>query len=319
MITRPPITYEKWGKCGKYFEWNDHHVFYQRGGNGEVLLTIHGFPTCGWDWCWIAPNLVKNFHTVVPDLLDYGRTLNSRKKTCSIMDQADMLEALMAHRGIDEVHILAHDVGDTVAQELIARHNESSLSFRIRSALFLNGGMLPSEHRPRKVQKLLAGPFGPLVSHLSGKSAMLRGFTEVFGSNTKPTGVSLDEFWPAMVGVNGRSALARRIRYMAERVEHADRWVGALREAKIPMMLINGLEDPVSGAHAADAFERTLPHVKVVRLPGIGHFPQIEAPDTIAELVDQFHECIVRNGYLQPTELKEAPGANMLGARTLLA
>lgn len=311
MITRPPISYEKWGQCGKYFEWRDHHVFYQRGGNGEVLLTIHGFPTCGWDWAWVSKALVSQFHMVVPDLLDYGRTLNSLKQVCTIGDQADMLEALMAHRGIDEVHILAHDVGDTVAQELIARHNESSLSFRIRSALFLNGGMLPAHHRPRRVQTLLAGPLGPFISQIALKGKMLKGFAEVFGPHTKPTDVSLDEFWPAMVGVNGRGAFARRIRYMAERIVNADRWKRALAEAKLPMMLINGVDDPVSGGHAADAIEKELPNVKVVRLPGIGHFPQIEAPEAVAELVDQFHRCIVRNGYLRPSKLKAAQGFSL--------
>ena len=308
MITPAPITFEKWGKCGKYFEWQNHHVYYQRGGNGQVLLTLHGFPTCGWDWCWVSKALVEHFHMVVPDLLDYGLSLNGLKKACTIMDQADMLEALMAHRGIEEVHILAHDVGDTVAQELIARHNEGTLGFRIKSALFLNGGMLPKFHRPRAVQLMLAGPMGPTLARVAGKKAMLKGLADVFGPDTKPTGAMLDEFWPAMVGVNGRGAFARRIRYMAERREHEARWVGALRDAKIPMMLINGIADPVSGAHAADGIEKEVPNMKVVRLPGIGHFPQIEAPETIIELVHQFQDCIVRNGYVKPTSLRAAQG-----------
>jgi pimeloyl-ACP methyl ester carboxylesterase len=304
MLERAPIAFEKWGKCGKYFEWHNHHVFYQRGGKGEVLLTIHGFPTCSWDWAWVSRSLVESFHMIVPDLLDYGLSLNGLKRTCTIMDQADMLEALMRHRDVREVHILAHDVGDTVAQELIARHNEGKLSFNIKSALFLNGGMLPHLHRPRKAQTMLAGPLGPLFARAATKAKMLRGLADVFGPQTRPTGQALTEFWPAMVGVNGRGAFARRIRYMEERRRHADRWVGALRNAKLPMMLINGVEDPVSGAHAADGFERDLPHIKVVRLPGVGHFPQIEAPETIVELVHQFQDCIVRNGYVKPSELR---------------
>ena len=308
-MEKAPIAFEKWGKCGKYFEWQNHHVFFQRGGQGEVLLTIHGFPTCGWDWCWAAKDLVQDFHMIVPDLLDYGLSLNGRRKHCTIMEQADMLEALMAYRDVNEVHILAHDVGDTVAQELIARHNESSLSFKIKSALFLNGGMLPHLHRPRKVQTLLAGPLGPLMARLASKEKMLKGLAEVFGPNTRPAGKSLAEFWPVMLGVNGRGAFARRIRYMKERRRHAERWVGALKAAKLPMMLINGVEDPVSGAHAADGFEKEIPNAKVVRLPGIGHFPQIEAPETVVELVRQFQECIVKNGYVKPTPLRTARAA----------
>ena len=39
----------------------------------------------------------------------------------SIFDQADIMEALLKKFSIGSVHILAHDYGDTVAQELIAR------------------------------------------------------------------------------------------------------------------------------------------------------------------------------------------------------
>ncbi|TNE62235.1 MAG: alpha/beta hydrolase [Alphaproteobacteria bacterium] len=308
-MNKAPIDFEQWRKCGRYFEWHDHHVFYQRGGQGEVLLTLHGFPTSGWDWCWLSRPLIEHFHLIVPDLLDYGLTLNSLKQSCSIMDQADMLEALMAHRGIGEVHLLAHDVGDTVAQELIARQNENRLGFRIRSAVFLNGGMIPALHRPRRVQTLLASPIGGLFARMSSKQKILAGLASVFGPNTKPEGAFLDEFWGAITGVNGRGALSRRIRYMAERRRYAERWVSGLANSRLPMMLINGVEDPVSGAHAADGFEKAVPHAKVVRLPGIGHYPQVEAPETVLELVMQFHECIVRNGYVKPSPLRCAEGA----------
>lgn len=294
MMQPAPISFEKWTKCGKYFEWRNHHVFYQRGGEGEPLLMIHGFPTSSWDWCWISAAFVKRFHMVLPDLLDYGLSLNARRAPCSIMDQADMLEALMKHRSIEATHILAHDVGDTVVQELLARQNESTLSFKIKSVVFLNGGMIPELHRPRKAQTLLAGPFGPLVSRITPAKKMLAGFAEVFGKNTRPSGKLLEEFWPAIVGANGRGALARRIRYMAERREHANRWVGALQNAKLPMMLINGLADPVSGAHAADGFGKLVPKAKLARLPEIGHYPQVEVPETVIEFINQFHDCIVQ-------------------------
>jgi len=292
-IQKAPLSFAQWKQCGKYFEWRDHNVFFQRGGKGQVLLMLHGFPTCGWDWCWISRHFVERFHMVVPDLLDYGQSLNAKRKACSIMEQADMIEALMKHRGITEAHILAHDLGDTVAQELIARHNESSLSFRILSSVFLNGGMIPDLHRPRPVQKLLAGRLGPLLARIAAKKKFLAGFADVFGAETRPTGERLDEFWPAILGVNGRGSLVRRIRYIAERKQNAERWVGAIKDAFMPLMMINGLDDPVSGAHAADGWAKLVPKAKLVRLPGIGHYPQVEDPDTVVDLVNQFHDCIV--------------------------
>lgn len=181
MLEQAPISFEKWRQCGKYFEWGDHHVFYQRGGNGEPLLMIHGFPTASWDWCWISRNFVNRFHMLLPDLLDYGLSLNASKKPCSVQLQADMIEALMAHRNMPDAHILAHDLGDTVAQELLARHNESSLSFRIKSVIFLNGGIIPDLHRPRAAQTLLAGPLGPLFARIAPKKRCWRALQKCSG------------------------------------------------------------------------------------------------------------------------------------------
>ena len=40
----------------------------------------------------------------------------------SIYTYADVVESLLEHLEVSAVHVLAHDIGDTVAQELLARH-----------------------------------------------------------------------------------------------------------------------------------------------------------------------------------------------------
>ncbi len=40
----------------------------------------------------------------------------------SIFTYADVAESLLEHLDVAAVHVLAHDIGDTVAQELMARH-----------------------------------------------------------------------------------------------------------------------------------------------------------------------------------------------------
>ena len=112
---------------------------------------------------------------------------------------------------------------------------------------------------------------------------------EVFGPDTRPDSETQDVLWQLSVGVNGKPSLARRIRYMKDRREHEARWVGALRDTRLRMLMINGVEDPVSGAHLCDAIERELPSMSVVRLSGIGHFPPLEAPDECVRHIRAFH------------------------------
>ncbi|MGL1585796.1 hypothetical protein ACSTHB_23480, partial [Vibrio parahaemolyticus] len=88
-------------------------------------------------------------------------------------------------------HLLAHDYGDTVAQELIARHEERAArgddSLQLVSVVLLNGGLFPETHRATRVQKLLQTPLGPLISRLMGERSFGERFAAVFGPDTQPS------------------------------------------------------------------------------------------------------------------------------------
>jgi pimeloyl-ACP methyl ester carboxylesterase len=118
------------------------------------LLLIHGYPTSSWDWNFVWADLAAHFRIAAMDMLGFGLSEKPRGHVYSIFTQADFQEALLEHLGVSEAHILAHDYGDTVAQELLARHNEGALSFSIKSIIFLNGGLFPEQHRARPIQKL---------------------------------------------------------------------------------------------------------------------------------------------------------------------
>ena len=60
-----------------------------------------------------------------------------------------------------------------------------------------------------------------------------------------------------------------------------ERWVGALQHTRVPLRLINGPVDPVSGAHMVARYRELVPDPDVISLEGIGHYPQTEAPDLV--------------------------------------
>jgi pimeloyl-ACP methyl ester carboxylesterase len=175
--------------------------------------------------------------------------------------------------------VLAHDYGDSVAQELLARQREGQLPFHIRSATFLNGGLFPEATYPLFMQKLLLGPVGPLVARLSS-------YRRFAGSLRRICAVSLDEaelleHWRLLVRADGRRVLPRIIQYIRERRTFRERWLGALQCAGIPLCLIDGQADPISGASIVRRWRELLPQATVVELDGVGHYPQIEAADRV--------------------------------------
>ena len=112
-------------------------------------------------------------------MIGFGWSDKPRHYRYSIFDQADLHEALMRAQGVKRYHILAHDYGDTVAQELLARHEERRAtgdnSLVLESVCLLNGGLFPEMHRAARVQKLLLTLLGPLLGVLMNE----RGFAPV--------------------------------------------------------------------------------------------------------------------------------------------
>jgi len=50
----------------------------------------------------------------------------------------------------------------------------------------------------------------------------------------------------------------------------------------MPLALVWGPEDPVSGAHMLAEVRRRRPDAAACELAGVGHYPQLEAPDETA-------------------------------------
>ncbi len=283
-----------WHKVGKYFTYREQQIFYIEEGKGEALLCLHGFPTSSWDWQGIWSECASHYHIMAIDMLGFGFSDKPRKYSYSIHDQADLQEYFLISRGFTQVHVLAHDYGDTVAQELLARHNEREKTghnpLKIKSLALLNGGIFPEVHRAKIVQKLLESPVGFLVARLYTEQKFRVSFSSIFGPKTKPTLDELKHFWNIICYQKGKHIFHKLIHYMADRRKHRDRWVNALIQTNVPLRLINGPEDPISGRHAAELYQELIPEPDVVLLEGIGHYPQTEDPKGVLKAYLEFRK-----------------------------
>ena len=283
------LQLKEWLDKGHRFQHEGRSIFYRDEGAGPVLLCVHGYPTASWDWNRIWPLLAGRYRLIAPDMLGFGFSDKPREHEYSIAGQADLHERLLASLGIEEVHVLAHDYGDTVAQELMARYLERLRSgtpgLRLRTVCLLNGGLFPETHRARPIQKLLRSPLAPLLLRLFNERAFRRSFLPLFGAGTQPDDVELTRFWTLIEHNGGRAHMGRLLHYMGERKLHRERWVGAIVDASMPIRLIAGMDDPVLGAHMVERYRELVPRADAVELPGIGHYPQCEAPERVAEAV----------------------------------
>lgn len=284
------LSPERWASAGRALQFHGHAIFTIDSGPSaaDALLLIHGFPTASWDWEAVWPALATRERVLAFDMLGFGLSAKPRGHAYSIFEQADLAEHVLAHHGVASYHVLAHDYGDTVAQELLARRREAGSRPRLRSVAFLNGGLFSETHRPALIQRLLRSPLGPVVARLTTRDALASNMRRIFGAGTPPDEALIDGFWSLLERNGGRAVMHRLIRYIDERREHRARWVGALQDTDVPLTLIDGAADPISGAHMAARYRELVPNADVTLLEGIGHYPQVEAPAAVLEAYAAF-------------------------------
>jgi pimeloyl-ACP methyl ester carboxylesterase len=280
---------QDWIRNGQRVELAGHGVFVRTAlsPGRPPLLLIHGYPTASYDWHHLWAPLTERFSVLALDMLGFGLSDKPRDAAYTIAGQADLCVALLEKHGLRRPHVLAHDYGDTVAQELLAREREGRLA--LSSVVFLNGGLFPEAHRPRPVQTWLAHPLvGPLLERAMSHARFAATMREI-GGRTPPAEEELADLWSLMIERDGRRALRLLIDYMRQRRENRARWVGALVETKVPRLLVCGALDPVSGRHLAARYRELVPEPRVVLLEEIGHYPQLEAPEAVLEAFLAFH------------------------------
>lgn len=191
------MTLNEWQQQGKYQTIHSQRIFTRQGGDTDspVLVLIHGYPSASWDFEGMWNALTERYHVVTLDMLGFGLSDKPKDAPYLISEQADIFESFLRTLNVSDYHILAHDYGDTVAQELLARQVEGSSDMHISSVCFLNGGLFPETHKPILIQKLLLSPLGPLVSKMITKKKFAANLTGIFGPVTPPTPEVIDTLW----------------------------------------------------------------------------------------------------------------------------
>ena len=281
-----PLSLAEWRSAGEYFDFHGQRIFYRCAGESSkpALLLIHGFPTASWDWRHLWAELAQDYYLIAADMLGFGFSAKPATGDYRIAVQTDLQQALLKHLHIDSYHVLAHDYGDTVAQELLARDLEGQTN--ILSMTLLNGGLFPETHKPVLLQKLLISPLGFLLARMISEKKFRRNLTQICAQPLSEE--DLQGFWQLINTNNGLAVFHKLIGYMSERRQFRSRWVGALQQTSRPLCLIDGVEDPISGAHMVTRYRELVGKQPITELPDVGHYPQVEAPALVLQAFRSF-------------------------------
>lgn len=272
-------------QCDALTTRRGHRIAFRRRGAGTSVILLHGFPTWSYDYAAVAADLSTDHDVITFDFLGYGASDKPAGYDYTVAEGADTVEDLLAHLGVTTAHVVAHDFGGIVGQELVDRQLTGALPFTIGGLTLLNTGIVYSAYRPTRLQRLLARPvLGAVIARLINATMLRRGLDGVWGA-TKLTDDEFGELWQGIARDNGHRLAHRQVHYNAERDRHHERWAAALAAWPGPTGLVWGLDDPVSGRHVLDRATQKLPRARVTGLAGVGHFPQVEKPAAVAAAV----------------------------------
>lgn len=149
----------EWRAGGELVELGGNLIFVRRhDGAGPLLLFLHGFPSSSYDWRATLELLDKRSWLTL-DFLGFGLSDKPRDAVYSLFDQADIVEQLVA-RDRRPVILVAHDMGTSVATELLARDLDGTLSFTLAGVLLFNGSVIIERASLTWAQTALRSPLG---------------------------------------------------------------------------------------------------------------------------------------------------------------
>jgi pimeloyl-ACP methyl ester carboxylesterase len=277
---------ERWRRAGALEEVAGRRLYVQRReGDAPTLLFLHGFPSSSYDWREVLALRPHNA-AILFDCLGFGLSDKPRDHVYSLAWQADAAQELVRRTGSPPAFLVAHDMGTSVATELMARDLRGELDIDLTGALLFNGSILLHLASPTIGQRLLRSRFGPLAARLTSAPSFRAQLGRVFSAEHPLSRDEADDQWSLIAHNDGQRIGHLLIHYMAERERLTDRWHGAIRDWPKPLTFAWGMQDPVATTKVLDGLRALRPSAPVIELPDLAHYPQIEGPEAIGSALD---------------------------------
>ncbi len=283
------IPIESWRTRGRVITTVDGRAFVVDIGpreQGTPVLVLHGFPTSSWDFADAIERLAERRRVVAFDFLGYGFSEKPKEHGYSLFEQADVAIAVARELGVSRAHLWAHDMGTSVATELLARRERNGLSFDVASLVLMNGSVHIELAHLTLGQQVLKSRLGPLFAKLNSRMTFKAQLRRVFAR--PPPDADLDAMWDLVAREDGVARLPQLIRYTEERVRFRRRWIGALERFNRPALVAWGRQDPVAVVAIAEQLAREIPGAELLLWNELGHYPQVEDPARVVRDVGAF-------------------------------
>lgn len=292
VMELPPdvaAVFASWRQRGHVYELQEgFDIFAVQEGSGPDVVLLHGFPSTSHDFAAAMPHILAQHRRVlVWDHLGFGFSEKPAAPdvSYSLLDQARRAGEIVAAHGVRRARVIGHDMGLTIAVEMLCQQEEGRLPFEIDTLVMCNGSHLLELARLTPLQYALMTEEGAAAFAANyDPERFARGFQFLWADPNRTPEVDIRAIAYWIAWNDGLRVLGRIARYNIERRTYAKRWRSIFSRTRVPMRIVWGEFDPIAVKAIAEKLAQ-LTKARCTIMPNVGHYPQMEAPSDWADFV----------------------------------
>jgi len=270
----------------EYIPIHGHQIGYRRGGQGPVLLLLHGIAGSSLTWVPAMRLLQSDYTVLAPDFLGHGAS-EKPLGDYSLGNLATVMRDFLNLLGIDRATVIGQSWGGGVAMQFSYQFPERSE----RLVLVDAGGL------GREVNWILRLATLPGAEYVM--PALFPAFVGIWGDTVvkflggrglrHAEAVEMWRSYKSLTEAESRRAFVRTIRSVidpgGQSVSAADR---LYLTAHMPTLIVWGDHDRIIPLDHAYRAHQAIPNSRLEVMEGVGHFPQVEDPARFVDILREF-------------------------------
>ncbi|GAA0790681.1 alpha/beta fold hydrolase [Marinobacterium sediminicola] len=248
-------------------------LHFQRHGQGEPLVILHGLFGTLENWGAQIKELSEHFDVIAADLRNHGRSPHSDEMNYQAMSN-DLLD-LLDHLQLEHINLMGHSMGGKAAMQFALDHPE-----RVKRLIVVD--IAPVEYPPHH-NDVIAGLNQIDLLNLKSRGDADRTLSEYIDS------AATRAFLLKNLYRNEHKQFAWRMNLPVLEQQYArisespegSRYTGEV-------LFIKGGESNYLMAEHQQPIQQLFPHASFKIIAGAGHLPHVEKPTAFTRLVENF-------------------------------
>lgn len=255
-------------------------IHYREEGRGTPLLLLHAFPLSSQTYAPQVAALAKKYRVITPDHRGFGKSTLAGKQPSEMRQLAADAVALLDHLQISQAVVGGVSMGGYATMALLREH-----AARAKAIILIDTQMAADDEAGKAKREELAK-----ATEARGLDPVVEAFLpRLLSANATPAMKAAVE---AEMRANSPEAVAAGLRGLALRPDSSE----VLKNYAGRALVIVGEADPITNVEKAEQMVKQLSRAKLVKIPGVGHLANVEAPDVVNRELDSFLAEVEKEG-----------------------